>query len=84
MVLPFKMFIGGPFGSGNQWYPWVHRDDAIAVMLYLLDHLECEGGFNVVSPESVSMRAFALELGRSPWATLLDAGAFLCLAHAFR
>lgn len=65
MLLTFKLFIGGPLGSGDQWYPWVHRDDAIAVLLHLLDHQECEGGFNVVSPESVSMRTFAREVGRT-------------------
>ena len=65
MLLPFRMFIGGPLGSGNQWYPWVHRDDAIAVIPYLLDHPECEGGLNVVSPGSVNMRTFVGELGRA-------------------
>ena len=65
MLLTFRLFIGGPLGSGDQWYPWVHRDDAIAVLLHLLDHQECEGGFNVVSPESVNMRTFAREVGRT-------------------
>jgi len=65
MVLPFRMFIGGPLGSGSQWYPWVHRDDAIAVILHLLDHQEFEGALNVVSPESANMRMFARELGRA-------------------
>lgn len=65
MLLTFRLFIGGPLGSGDQWYPWVHRDDALAVLLHLLDHQECEGGFNVVSPESVNMRTFAREVGRT-------------------
>ncbi len=65
MLLTFRMFIGGPLGSGDQWYPWVHRDDAIAVIRYLLDHQECEGGFNVVSPECVNMRILAREIGRT-------------------
>lgn len=65
MLLTFRLFIGGPLGSGDQWYPWVHRDDAIAILLHLLDHQECKGGFNVVSPESVNMRTFAREVGRT-------------------
>jgi uncharacterized protein len=65
MVLPFRLFLGGPLGSGDQWYPWVHRDDAIAALHYLLEHQELEGGFNVVSPESVTMRTFSQELGRA-------------------
>jgi hypothetical protein len=65
MVLPFKFFLGGPLGSGDQWYAWVHRDDAIDAMHYLLERHELEGGFNVVSPESVTMRTFSRELGRA-------------------
>jgi uncharacterized protein len=65
MVLPFRLFLGGPLGSGDQWYPWVHRDDAIAAMHYLLERHDLEGGFNVVSPESVTMRTFSRELGRA-------------------
>jgi uncharacterized protein len=63
MVLPYRLFAGGRIGSGQQWYPWVHRDDAIAVMLFLLDHAHIEGPINVVAPELVRMRELAAELG---------------------
>jgi uncharacterized protein (TIGR01777 family) len=63
MLSPFAMFIGGPLGSGKQWYPWIHRDDAIGILRYLLNHPDVEGGINVVSPETVDMKRFSSELG---------------------
>lgn len=63
MLPAFAMFIGGPLGSGQQWYPWIHRDDAIGILRYLLNHPDVEGGINVVSPETVDMKRFSSELG---------------------
>ncbi len=64
MVVPFRMFVGGPLGSGKQWYPWVHRDDAVGAVVFLLTHPEMAGPVNAVSPDTVTMRTFARELGR--------------------
>jgi uncharacterized protein (TIGR01777 family) len=63
LVVPFKLFVGGPLGTGRQWYPWVHRDDLLSALSYLLHHEGFEGGVNVVSPETVTMSTFARELG---------------------
>lgn len=64
MLLPFELFVGGPLGSGRQWYSWIHRDDAIGAILHFVEHAEIEGAVNVVAPESATMAAFAKELGR--------------------
>jgi len=64
MVFPFRMFVGGPLGSGEQWYPWVHRDDAVGAMAFLLTHQNIKGPVNGVSPDAVTMKTFARELGR--------------------
>lgn len=63
MLLPFRLFIGGPLGSGRQWFPWVHRDDVIGTLLFALDTPGLSGPVNVVAPEPVTMSAFAKELG---------------------
>jgi uncharacterized protein len=61
---PFKFFIGGALGNGQQWFPWIHIDDLIAIYLFILDNAEISGAVNVVSPESVRMSEFAKTLGK--------------------
>lgn len=64
MLLPFKLFIGGPLGSGNQYYPWIHMDDVVGLLLFALDNRNVEGPLNVVSPNPVKMKEFASALGK--------------------
>ena len=64
MMLPFKMFAGGPFGSGGMWFPWIHIDDQIRAMIWLLENNHAEGAFNLSSPQIVRNRTFARTLGK--------------------
>lgn len=63
MALPMKLGIGGPLGSGRQYLPWVHRDDVVGAFLWASDDASAFGPYNVVAPESVTMRQFATTLG---------------------
>ncbi len=63
MLLPFRLYAGGPIGSGKQWFPWVHRDDVDGVILFALDRKTLAGPVNLVAPESVDMKAFCAALG---------------------
>ena len=64
-MLPiFRLGLGGSLGSGNQWFPWVHIDDAVGALLFLLER-ELSGAFNLVSPGIVRQREFAKALGRA-------------------
>lgn len=65
MVLPFRLLAGGPLGAGGQWVPWIHRDDAVALLLLLLDSGVARGPVNVVGPEPVRNRDFARALGHA-------------------
>lgn len=65
MVLPFRLFVGGTIGSGRQWFPWVHRDDVVQAMLFLITHSEVTGPVNVAAPDSVTMKQFCAALGRA-------------------
>ena len=65
MLIPFRMFVGGPLGSGKQWFPWIHIDDEIDAMIYALEHSEISGPINLVAPESVTMRRFCFTLGKT-------------------
>jgi uncharacterized protein (TIGR01777 family) len=63
MVPPFKLFAGGPLGSGNQWMPWIHVDDQIGLIQFLMDNETARGAFNATAPNPVTMGEFAKSLG---------------------
>jgi uncharacterized protein len=64
MVPPFRMFVGGPLGSGRQWLPWVHRDDVIGMALWALANDAVAGPVNATAPRPVTMSEFARTLGK--------------------
>ncbi|MBM9615561.1 TIGR01777 family oxidoreductase [Desulfobulbus rhabdoformis] len=63
MQLPFKLGLGGPIGNGRQWFPWMHLDDLVSAVVYLLTAEECQGPFNFSAPEPVRQKEFARQLG---------------------
>lgn len=63
MLPPFRMGAGGRIGSGKQYVSWIHREDAVAALRFLLEQPELEGPFNVTSPEPLSNAEFAHTLG---------------------
>jgi uncharacterized protein (TIGR01777 family) len=64
MLLPFRLGIGGPLGSGRQWMPWIHRADVIGLMLFALETASLSGALNVSAPEPVRNRDFGRTLGK--------------------
>ena len=71
---PFKFFAGGPLGSGNQWMPWIHIEDQVGLLLFLMDNDNARGAFNSTVPNPVTMAEFSKTLGdvlnRPSWATV--------------
>jgi uncharacterized protein (TIGR01777 family) len=65
MIPPFKAFVGGPIGSGRQWFPWIHLDDEVSAILFAIDHDAVEGPLNLAAPGIVTMKEFASALGRA-------------------
>ncbi|WP_313296438.1 TIGR01777 family oxidoreductase [Pseudomonas sp.] len=63
--LPFKLGLGGPLGHGRQWMPWIHVDDHIALIDFLMQHKAASGPYNACAPEPVRNREFAKQLGRA-------------------
>jgi uncharacterized protein (TIGR01777 family) len=63
MALPFRLFAGGPLGSGRQWVPWIHLADEVGAIRFLLDHAAARGAFNLTAPEPVQNRDFGRALG---------------------
>ena len=64
MLLPFKLYIGGPLGNGNQWWSWLHIDDIVDIYLYALDNSQLQGPLNAASPNPVRMKEFANSFGK--------------------
>jgi uncharacterized protein len=64
MVPPFKLGLGGPIGSGRQYLAWIHIDDMVNGILWLLDN-DLRGPFNMVSPYPVRNEQFAHALGHA-------------------
>jgi len=65
MLLPFRLCLGGPLGSGKQWMSWIHLEDQIGLILHALEREEIEGPLNVTAPNPVTNRAFSKALGRT-------------------
>lgn len=63
MLTPFRMGVGGPLGSGRQWFPWIHRGDAVGLFLFALETPSASGPINAVAPEAVRNRDLTRTLG---------------------
>jgi uncharacterized protein (TIGR01777 family) len=72
MIPPFRMFLGGPLGRGQQWMPWIHIDDEVGLITHLIENAEARGAFNATAPTPVTMNEFSKTLGdvlsRPSWA----------------
>jgi uncharacterized protein (TIGR01777 family) len=64
MALPFKLFAGGPVGSGRQYQPWIHRDDWVSMVGWAIRTPSISGPLNLTAPNPVTNREFAQTLGR--------------------
>jgi len=64
LVLPYRLFAGGPLGSGRQWVPWIHLADEVAAIRFLLDNAEARGPFNLTAPKAVTNAELGRTLGR--------------------
>ncbi len=64
MLLPFRLGLGGPIGSGKQWLPWIHIGDVVKLHVWLLENAAATGAVNAVSPGIIRQREFAKILGK--------------------
>lgn len=71
MMLPFRLFVGGPIGGGRQWWSWITLEDEVRAILHILDDTEVRGPVNLAAPNPVRnedfMRALGTAMGRPSW-----------------
>lgn len=63
MLPAFRLFVGGPLGSGDQYWAWVHLEDLIGLIVFALERADVRGPINAVAPAPATVRAVARELG---------------------
>jgi len=64
MIPAFKKFVGGPLGSGNQWFSWVHMEDLLEAFLFVLNQETLAGPVNFCAPHPVRNKTLAQTLGK--------------------
>jgi len=84
-LLPFRLFLGGPLGSGRQWFPWIHPEDLVGIILRAIQQRDLVGPVNAASPGIVTMNEFCSQLGavlgRPSWIRVPSAALRLLLGE---
>lgn len=65
LLLPFRLGLGGPIGNGQQWMPWIHLQDQIGLIDFLLQREDAQGPYNACAPQPVRNKVFAKALGHA-------------------
>jgi uncharacterized protein (TIGR01777 family) len=65
LLLPFKLGLGGPFGSGRQWWSWISLEDEVRAIVHCLQTESIVGPVNLTAPDPVRHREFAKQLGKA-------------------
>ncbi len=64
LLLPFRFFAGGPLGSGKQWMPWIHIEDMVGIINFLINQDNARGPVNATGPIPVTNYHFSRIIGR--------------------
>ena len=62
LLMIYRWFLGGPLGNGAQWWPWIHIQDYVHAVIFLLKQENARGVYNLVSPNPTRMKDFGKEL----------------------
>ncbi len=64
ILLPFKLFAGGPMGDGKQYWPWIHIKDEVRAIRFLMENEKASGPFNLAAPQPLTNKEFAAVVGQ--------------------
>ncbi|MFB1052138.1 TIGR01777 family oxidoreductase [Paraliobacillus sp. JSM ZJ581] len=65
LSIPYKFFVGGPIGSGEQWLSWIHMDDAIRLILFAIKEEKINGPLNITAPNPVRNKDLSAALAKT-------------------
>ncbi|EHQ91011.1 TIGR01777 family oxidoreductase [Desulfosporosinus youngiae] len=63
MVTPYKFYVGGPLGKGDQWLSWIHIQDLLRMLRFIIEQDQVTGPVNGTAPNPVTMKDFSKTLG---------------------
>ena len=64
MTLPYRLFLGGTIGSGNQWMSWIHVEDAVRAIIFIIENKTINGPVNMTAPNPVTNKQFGKEVSK--------------------
>ncbi|WAA13444.1 TIGR01777 family oxidoreductase [Fervidibacillus halotolerans] len=64
LKIPYRLFFGGKIGSGKQWMSWIHIDDVIRALLFIVENEQIKGPVNITAPNPVRMDKFGKTIAR--------------------
>lgn len=86
MLTPFRLFAGGPLGTGEQWFSWIHIDDLVNLIQEAINSPQYQGVYNAVAPNPVKMSQLCENLGevmnRPSWLPVPEFALKLLLGEA--
>jgi uncharacterized protein (TIGR01777 family) len=65
LLLPFKLGVGGRWGSGRQWLSWISLDDEVGAIVHALSDDGLRGPVNLTAPEPVTVAEYTKAVGRA-------------------
>lgn len=65
LIFPFRMFAGGPLGTGKQWFSWIHIADEVRAIRFLIENPGMQGAYNLTAPQIVTNGEFAKIIGET-------------------
>lgn len=65
MLIPYRLYLGGPLGAGEQWFSWIHLDDLARLIAFAAESEYLRGPVNATSPNPLKMRQFSKALGKA-------------------
>jgi uncharacterized protein (TIGR01777 family) len=65
MAAPYKMYLGGKLGNGKQWNSWIHIQDEVRAIRFLIENTDSSGPYNLTAPNPIQQNEMATKIGKS-------------------